>query len=157
VPATTQVNVSARVKLANEPGYWYEITGTSSSSSDALSLVPSIYQRGIQTGIPPLDPVASSSPYAGLYVREQPGVAYSTGICSEFDFSPSLQTRFPAGNYTVYTSNGQVLTKRSTFTLTSPEVIPVENLETIGGITVWAVSDGSYDGDFITGPVPSVA
>jgi hypothetical protein len=149
--------VSARIKLANEPGYWYKIISTTGSSSSELALIPSIYQRGIETVVPPLKRLAPSNAYAGLYVREQPGVAYSPGICNELDFTPSLPTRFLAGHYTVYTSNGQVLTKRSTFTLKSPEVIPVENLETIGGITVWEVSGGSYAGDFITGPVPSVA
>lgn len=155
VPATTMAPVTARVKLSNESGYWYAVA---TSLANAATSPVSIDQVGM---LPPTLPAtlldAASNPYAGLYIKEQSGAAYYRGICNQLDFTPSFKTTFPAGSYTVYTSTGQVLTETGTFTLVTPEVIPVSNYETIGGVTAWAVSSGTYADDFLTGPVPTVA
>ena len=148
VPANTTANIVARVKLAHEPGFWYEVA---SSSGNALPSVVSIDQVGML----PTKPSASSGPYAGLYIREQAHIAYYPGICNQLDFNPSLPATFPVGSYPLYASNGQVLTQINSLTLTSPEIIPVSHLETIGGITVWAISSGTYDGDFLAGQKPT--
>jgi D-glucuronyl C5-epimerase C-terminus len=129
VPANTTARVTARVKLANEPGYWYVVAGSAGSASN---------------------------PYGGLYVQEQAGTAYYPGVCNQLAFTPALQTTFPAGSYLLYTSNGQVLTEQSALTLSNPELLPASSQETIGGITVWAISSGIYAGDFITGPTPTI-
>jgi hypothetical protein len=158
VPANTTAPVMARVKIAHQSGYWY-VVGTgfweviAGSSANALSTPVSIDQVGI---VPPKSGASTSTPYAGLYIQEQAGTAYLPGICNQLDFTPSLQTTFEPGTYTLYTSNGEVLTEKSTLIVTSPELLPASYRETIGGITVWAISSGIYQGDYIQGPPPIV-